>query len=165
MLTAGRFSAILLVAALAVTIAPKAMLTRFHASEDFARLDRDLARRLVDRGFSVMRREEYARPPTFYARRPDCRLVIRHATEPAGMDRKYRQNARATGPMHYRIGAERFDAPPLLSLWIADKLHHARVRLGIGGPRAPALAVAMSADCPPDALPTDDLLIYPQARG
>lgn len=163
MLTAARLSAVLLVAALTATMVPKALLTEFNATEDQARLERDIARRLEDRGFSVTRRAEISRPATFYAQRADCRVMIRHATDPAGFDRKYRQNARAIGMLRYRIGSKSYDAPPLLDLWVAEKLHQAKIRLGIGDARAAALAIAMNADCPPDALSTDDLLIHPQA--
>lgn len=158
----ARRSAALLAVSLAATLGTKALSTEFNAAEDYARLDRDISRRLEEKGFAYTERKEVARPPTFYASRGDCRLVVRQATEPAGFDRKYRQNAQGTGPMHYRIGHERFENPPLLRLWIGDKLQQARIRLGFAAPRAPALAVAMSSDCPADALPTHDLLVHPE---
>jgi hypothetical protein len=161
---AGKASAALLLATLVVTLAPKAMFVSYRQEEDFARLDRDIARRLAEQGFKVTRRSEISRPPTFYARRDSCRVMIRQATDPASFDRKYRHNAKSIGALVYRIGSSRYHTPPLLRLWIADKWHVARMRLGYGTPRSPALAVAMSAACPPDAVPTTDLRIHPGSR-
>jgi hypothetical protein len=163
MRTVGKPSAVLLVAALAVTLAPKAMLTTYGREDDTARLADDLGQLLVAQGFAVTRREEIGRPPTFYASRVGCNVMIRQATDPNGYDRKYRQNAKAIGPVHYRIGSERFDEPPMLRMWIGDILHEAGIRIGLSGARAPALAVALSAACPPDALPTGNLRIYPDS--
>jgi len=157
----ARLSACLLATGLAATLGIKALANEFTANEDRDRLDRDIARALELHGFAYRQQPEIDRPATFYASRADCRLVIRQAYEPESFDRKYRQNARTTGPLHYRIAQQRFDSPPLLTLWINDMLHLARIRLGFTQPRAPALAVALSPTCPPDALPTDRLLIHP----
>lgn len=163
MRTVARPDALLLVAALAVTLAPKAMLTTYGREDNTAQLDDDIGQLLVAQGFAVTRREEIERPPTFYASRSGCKVMIRQATDPNGMDRKYRHNARAIGPLHYRIGSERFDGPPMLRMWIGDILYEAGIRIGWAGGRAPALAVALNAACPPDALPTGDLRVYPEA--
>jgi hypothetical protein len=162
MRTIGKPSLVLLAAALAVTLAPKAMLTTYGRHDDTARLADDLGALLADEGFAVERREEIGRPPSFYASRAGCVVMIRHASTPNGFDRKYRQNAQGIGPVHYRIGSERFDAPPMLRMWIGDILHEAAIRIGWADARVPALAVAMSDACPPDALPTGDLRLYPE---
>lgn len=161
--TVARPSVLLLAAVLAVTLAPKAMITTYGREDDTARLADDLGALLVAQGFAVTRREEIGRPPTFYAARAGCQVMIRQATDPNGYDRKYRQNAKAIGPVHYRIGSERFDTPPMLRMWIDDILHEAGIRVGLAGARAPALAVALGGACPPDALPTGELRIYPEA--
>lgn len=159
--TVGKLSAALLFAAVAATLFPKALATNFNASEDVARLNRDIARRLDDSGFSILRRSEIVRSGTFYARRGDCRIVVRHAIDPHAYSGRYRQVTQPTGPLRYRIGKQVFAEPPLFGLWVRDKLHLARVRLGIASPRAAMLAIAMSPECSPDALRTHDLLVYP----
>lgn len=160
--TAGKASLVLLLTALAATLAPKALTTSYTAREDLARLDDDIVRRLQDRGFAVTRRTEIERPPTFYAARGRCRVMIRHATAPGSFDRKYRQNAQAIGPLHYRIGRKRFASAPLLRLWFADTMQTSKLRLGLATARPAALAIATSQACPPDAVPTDDLMTHGQ---
>lgn len=162
-LSVASLSAAFLVTALAVTLAPKALITDYAAGEDFVRLDEDIVRHLEDQGFAVTRRPEIGRPPTFYAAHGTCRIMIRHATAPGTYDRKYRQNAEHIGTLHYRIGRDRFDAPPLLHLWIADTLQASKLRLGLAGPRPAAIAIAHGADCPADAMATDDLMVYGKA--
>jgi hypothetical protein len=161
--TIGKPSLLLLVGALAATLAPKAMLTTYGRHDDTARLADDLGVLLATEGFAAERRAEIGRQPTFYARRGACTVMIRQATNPNGFDRKYRQNAQSIGPLHYRIGAERFDTPPMLRMWISKILHEAAIRIGWAGARVPALAVAMNDACSPGALPTGKLLLYPQA--
>jgi hypothetical protein len=158
--TVARPSLAVLVAALAVTLAPKALTTSYTAGDDFARLDQDIVRRLRAQGFAVTRRTEIDRPATFYGVRGSCRVMIRHATDPGSFDRKYRQNAKSIGPVQYRIGSDRFVEAPLLRLWVRDTIQLSKLRLGLAGPRPTAVAIATSKACPPGAVSTDDLMIH-----
>lgn len=160
--TTGRLSAGLLVVALTASLLPKALATNFNAAEDVDRLNREIAQRLKERGFSVLRPAEIRRTGTFYAARGDCRVVVRAATDPHAFGSRYRQVTQAAGMLQYRIADDVYAVPPLFEMWIATKLHLTKIRLGIAGPRAAALAMALSEQCPADALPTHDLLIYPE---
>jgi hypothetical protein len=146
---------------LGLTLAPKLLSAGRLAEPDGARLARDMAGMLAERGFQT-RIVPHHLFPYVLARRGGCTLVAANAPANGSLRDRFADAAARVGPTFYHYRSPPIGPFPRFRPVVEEYLQHWAYRLGLVVPRRPVIAIAAAPACRPDRLGWPALRVWPR---